>query len=165
MKFLISILIFSILSMRISCDNPSQKEKSDKVAAETAMIDGEASASDKNIQELDAESFKIKVFDYTSDTKTYLGDKPAIVDFNATWCGPCKQIAPILEELSVEYKDKIVIYTVDIDESPELAKAFKIRSIPAILYIPVGGAEPVKTVGGRNKETFIKEIKDILKVE
>ena len=87
--------------------------------------------------------------------------KPLVVDFWATWCGPCQRIAPILDELAAEYDGQIVIYKVDIDKERELAKAFSISSIPAVLYIPMDG-EPVITIGSRGKEKFKKEIETIL---
>ncbi len=91
----------------------------------------------------------------------YEGDKPAIVDFYATWCGPCKRVAPILEELAEEYDGKIVIYKVDTDREPELAKAFGITSIPTLLFIPKAG-EPQATQGALPKEAFKKAIEEFL---
>lgn len=117
-----------------------------------------------NVVELTAETFNTLVFDTSSEDLKYLGDKPAIVDFNATWCGPCQRIAPILEELAVQYKDKVVIYKIDVDKCREIAQKFSISSIPAILYIPTN-AEPVMTVGSRNKAKFEEEISKILQVE
>ena len=113
------------------------------------------------VTELNSESFKTTVYDITKDGLDYLGEKPAIVDFTATWCGPCQRIAPILDELAAEYDGQIVIYKVDIDKERELAKAFSISSIPAVLYIPMDG-EPVITIGSRGKEKFKKEIETIL---
>lgn len=118
--------------------------------------------TDKNVVELNSETFNKKVYDLTVEELKYLGDKPAIVDFTASWCGPCQRIAPILEELAKEYKGDIVIYKVDIDKERGLAQAFNVSSIPAILYIPTGDAEPVMTVGSRNKEKFTEEIKTLL---
>lgn len=85
--------------------------------------------------------FLKKVADYENsiDEWKYLGDKPAIVDFYATWCGPCNSIAPILEELATEYKDQIYVYKIDTDQEPELSAAFGIRSIPTLLFIPLKG--------------------------
>lgn len=116
----------------------------------------------KAVKELNAESFSEKVFDMNSEELVFLGDKPVIVDFTASWCGPCQRIAPILEELAVEYSDKIIIYKVDIDKERGLAQAFNVSSIPAVLYIPVNGEEPVMTVGARGKERFREEIKAML---
>lgn len=113
------------------------------------------------VQELNAASFNAKVYDMTAEELKYLGDKPAIVDFTATWCGPCQRISPILEELAKEYDGKIVIYKVDIDKNRDLATAFNISSIPAIMYIPLNG-EPAMTVGARDKGKFKTEIETVL---
>jgi thioredoxin len=114
---------------------------------------------------LDEATFKKEVFDYENATEwKYLGDKPAIVDFYADWCGPCKRIAPIMEELAEEYKGKIVIYKVNTDNNRNLASAFGIQSIPSILFIPMQG-KPTMGQGAYPKETFEKAIKEILKVE
>ncbi len=107
--------------------------------------------------ELTAETFNSKVFDMAKETAVFLGDKPAIVDFTATWCGPCQRLAPILEELANEYKGKVDIYKVDVDKCRDLAQAFNISSIPAMLFIPTEG-EPFMLVGLRNKEQLKTEI-------
>ena len=115
----------------------------------------------KGVIELNADSFNAVVYDMTKEGLVFLGDKPAIVDFTATWCGPCQRIAPILDELSIQYADKIVIYKVDIDKNRELASAFNVSSVPTVLYIPLNG-EPVKTLGARDKGKFTTEIETIL---
>lgn len=94
----------------------------------------------------------------------YLGDKPCIVDFYASWCGPCKMIAPILEELANEYADKLYIYKVDTEKELRLSAAFAIRSIPTILFCPMQGA-PTITQGAMSKAQFKKQIEDILGVK
>lgn len=114
--------------------------------------------------ELTTEEFKQRVYDLSDEKPVFLGDKPVMVDFTATWCGPCQRTAPVLDELAIEYADRIVIYKVDIDKNRELAKALNISSIPAILYIPSDGA-PVMTVGARDKDRFISEIDSILLAE
>lgn len=119
----------------------------------------------KGVTELNSETFNEKVYDMTLPELTYLGNKPAIVDFTATWCGPCQRIAPILEELADEYKKDIVIYKVDIDKERGLAEAFNISSIPAILYIPADGSDPIMTIGARGKERFKEEIGKYLMTE
>lgn len=111
--------------------------------------------------ELTSDEFNRKVYDLKEGSFTYLGDKPAIVDFNATWCGPCRRIAPILEELAAEYAGQIVIYKVDVDKCGDVAGAFNIQSIPAVLYIPMEG-EPQMTVGSRGKDQFKNEIESLL---
>lgn len=111
--------------------------------------------------ELSSKDFNLKVYDLEEEGLKYLGDKPAIIDFNATWCGPCRRIAPILDELAQEYDGQIVIYKVDVDKCPDIAEAFGIQSIPAVLYIPVDG-EPQMTIGSRSKTQFQQEIEKIL---
>ena len=98
------------------------------------------------------------VFDIQAENLEYLGKLPAIVDFTATWCGPCRQTAPILDDIAREYAGKIVVYKVDVDKCGQIAQAMGISSIPAILYIPADGSQPVMTVGGRGKERFKAEI-------
>jgi thioredoxin len=122
---------------------------------------GSQTSEPATVIELTSEDFNKLVYEINAENPTYLGNKPAIVDFNATWCGPCRRIAPILEELAAEYDGKIVIYSVDVDKCGDVAKAFGIQSIPAILYIPVQD-EPQMTVGSRDKATFVEEIETIL---
>ena len=129
-------------------------------------IDTDARSNDKRqkdadasgtVKELTSAEFNTKVYDLTKESLDYLGDKPAIVDFNAKWCGLCQRISPILDELAKEYEGEIVIYKVDIDKCQQLAQAFGVSSIPAILYIPLKG-KPSMTVGSRDKAKFKSEI-------
>lgn len=113
------------------------------------------------VTELTTESFNTKVCDITKEDSKFLGKRPAIVDFNATWCGPCKKLAPILNELAIEYKGKVDIYKVDVDKNPDLAKAFRISSIPALLFIPMEG-DPQMLIGFRGKDALKKDIDSIL---
>lgn len=119
--------------------------------------------SDKACIELTKSEFLKKVADYESNPKEwkYLGDKPAIVDFYASWCGPCKMVAPILEELAKEYKDDIVIYKVNTENEKELAGAFGIRSIPTILFIPMKG-DPQVIMGAMPKPELRNIIENFL---
>ena len=111
---------------------------------------------------LTTEEFKQKVFDYTKNSEwNYAGSLPAIIDFYADWCSPCKMVAPILEELSDEYKDKINIYKVDTEAEQELAAVFGIRSIPSILFIPQND-KPQMAMGALPKATFKEVIDKVL---
>ncbi len=106
---------------------------------------------------LTTDLFKKDIFDYTTEKEwKFKGDKPAIIDFYADWCGPCKAVAPVLEELSDEYKDKIVIYKVDTEVEQELSAVFKIRSIPSMLFIPMD-KQPMMQAGALPK-TALSEI-------
>ena len=131
-------------------------------AALMAMTAVNAQMKDFTIRILSTKEFCEKVYDINADELKYKGEKPAIVDFYADWCGPCRAIAPVLQELADKYGDEIVIYKVNIDNSPELAQAFGIRSIPAVMYIPLKG-EPAMTLGARDKAKFEKEIATYLK--
>ena len=91
----------------------------------------------------------------------YLGDKPAIIDFYADWCPPCRIIAPILEELAGEYEDDIYIYKIDTEKEQELATVFGIQSLPSILFVPLGD-QPQMVAGALPKESFEEAIQDIL---
>jgi thioredoxin 1 len=92
-------------------------------------------------QQLTAEGFREKIFNYDTEQEwKYAGSLPAIVDFYADWCGPCKAIAPILEELAAEYDGKLVIYKVNTDQEQELSTLFGIQSIPTLLFIPEQGS-------------------------
>ena len=104
---------------------------------------------------------KVANFEANSTEWKYLSDKPCIIDFYASWCGPCKVVAPILEDLSNEYDGQIYIYKVDTEAEQELAAAFGIRSIPSILFCPIGES-PQMAQGALPKEAFKKAIKDVL---
>lgn len=111
---------------------------------------------------LTKESFKNKVFDFEKEKDwNYKGQLPAIIDFYADWCGPCRMVAPVLEELSKEYAGKIEIYKVNTDKEPELSAAFGIRSIPSILFIPIGD-KPQMAAGALPKQSFKDAIEKVL---
>jgi len=116
-------------------------------------------------EHLTVETFKEKVFDYTTEKEwKYKGEVPGIIDFYADWCGPCKMVAPIIEELSTEYAGKLNVWKVDTEAQQELAGAFGIQSIPSILFIPTEG-QPQMAAGALPKDTFQKIIKEELGVE
>jgi len=122
-------------------------------------------AGKSEVIHLTDKSFKEKVFDFEKNKEwNYLGDKPCLVDFYATWCGPCKRVAPILEQLQKEYGGAIQIYKVDTDKAPAVSAAFGIRSIPSLLFIPAKG-KPQMAQGALGKDDFIKAIKEVLGVE
>ena len=107
--------------------------------------------------------FLKKVADYEKNPTEwkYLGDKPALIDFYASWCGPCKALAPVLEELAAEYGDQIHIYKIDTEAEQELAAAFGIRSIPTLLFVPMEG-QPRMAQGALPKATLKKAIDEIM---
>lgn len=110
--------------------------------------------------------FLKKVYDFEKnpDEWKYLGSQPAIVDFYADWCGPCRQLSPVLDELAKEYSGKLTIYKVNVDNERGLASFFGIRSIPTLLFIPMKG-KPQRSLGALSKTELKGIIKDVLKVE
>lgn len=107
--------------------------------------------------------FLSKVANYETNPSEwkYLGDKPALIDFYASWCGPCKMIAPILDELAAEYGDSIYIYKIDTEKEEELAAAFGIRSIPTLLFVPMEGS-PQMAQGALPKHALKEAIDKVL---
>lgn len=111
---------------------------------------------------LTTQDFKDKVFDYTAEQEwKYKGTLPAIIDFYADWCGPCKMVAPVLEELATEYEGKLIIYKVDTEKEMELSGVFGIQSIPTFLFIPAEG-QPMMQPGALPKKTFKQVIEEEL---
>lgn len=101
---------------------------------------------------------RVADLDNINNNWNFLGDKPALIDFYASWCGPCKALSPILEELSEEYAGKVDIYKVNVDEEEQLAEAFGIRSIPTLYFIPMKG-QPQRAMGAMPKDR-LKELLD-----
>ncbi len=117
------------------------------------------------MEHLTKQTFLDKVFDYENETDwKFKGELPAIVDFYADWCGPCRMVAPILQQLSEEYEGRVNIYKIDTEKEQELAAVFGIRSIPSLLFIPKEG-KPQMAMGALPKESFVQVIQDVLKVE
>ena len=122
-------------------------------------------ATAQTVNYLSTEQFKAKVFDYTTEKEwKYKGDKPCIIDFYTTWCGPCKRLAPIMEELAKQYAGKVYFYKVDVEQEREVAQAFGISSFPRILYIPVTG-KPMMQIGLQPKENIEEIIDDNLLIK
>ena len=115
------------------------------------------------VTELTTADFKTKVMNYEQHPQEWVfeGKRPALVDFYATWCGPCKALSPIVEELAEKYDGKVDFYKVDVDKQEELAALFGIRSIPSLLFIPMEG-QPEMSVGAMNMEQLQKAIEEKL---
>jgi thioredoxin len=115
-------------------------------------------------EELTKSTFLEKIFNYEENKEwKFEGKVPAIIDFWAEWCAPCRMVAPVLEEISTEYKGKINIYKVNTEHEQELAAAFGIQSIPSLLFIPVD-EQPQMAAGALPKDAFVKIIEDVLNV-
>lgn len=116
------------------------------------------------VEHLTLASFKEKVFDFENNKDwKFEGNKPCIIDFYADWCGPCKTVAPILEELKKEYGDKLEIYKINTEDEKELSSVFGIQSIPSLLFVPQEG-QPQMAQGALSKESFKQAFKEVLGV-
>jgi thioredoxin 1 len=116
-------------------------------------------------EHLTKETFISKVFNYEVNKEwKFEGNLPCLIDFYADWCGPCKIVAPVLEELAAEYNGKLNIYKIDTEQENELASVFGIRSIPSLLFVPKEG-QPQMAMGALPKDTLVKAFKDVLGVE
>ena len=116
------------------------------------------------VENLTKETFLNKVFNFEENKKwKFEGTKPCVIDFYADWCGPCKIVSPILDELSDDYDGKVDIYKINTESERELASAFGIQSIPSILFVPLDG-QPQMAQGALPKETFVKAFDEVLEV-
>lgn len=159
------LLMAAVLTIALTaCTDQGQKNSSKSTETNTIKTENNMTTTTtvKTIH-LTREDFLKKVanFEETPDKWVYLGDKPAIIDFYADWCGPCKMIAPILEELAEEYDGQIYIYKVDTEAEQQLAAEFGIRSIPSLLFVPMGEA-PQMAQGALPKDAFKQAIEEVL---
>lgn len=136
---------------------PAETQHTSADTTATKADDNEAAAG--KIIHLTKADFLKKVVNYEKDTEewNYLGQQPAIIDFYADWCGPCRQLSPVLEQLAAEYKGKIIVYKINVDKEQELAAAFGISGLPTLLFIPMQGA-PQSLMGLQPKEELTKMI-------
>ncbi len=154
-----------------ACGNQKTEAKQNDLTEAVSNNTASQTSSAKNSEMLTKAQFIVKVWDFTKSPNDwkFLGNKPAIIDFYADWCGPCKIASPILEEIGAEYAGKIQIYKINTDQEQELAQVFGISGIPAFLYIPANG-KPVMMSGiGRSKEDtkkmFVENIEKYLLVK
>jgi len=139
-----------------------KKETQSSPAAEINKSETKKEINKSNMEKLTKEAFLEKVFNYEQNKEwKYEGELPCLIDFYADWCGPCKMVHPILEELSKEYDGKIQIYQIDTEAEQELAATFGIRSIPSLLFCPAEG-QPQMAQGALPKATLKKAINEIL---
>ena len=119
--------------------------------------------TEPKVQHLTYQEFIDKVWDFEKSPKEFIfkGKTPAIVDFYADWCGPCRKVGPIMEKLAEEYDGKLLIYKVNTQNEGDLAKAFQIRSIPSVLFIPMEG-QPMMQVGALPEEGYRQVLEERL---
>jgi thioredoxin 1 len=127
---------------------------------------GEGDKSDNNaVVQLTTENFKKLIFKFDTNKEwKYEGSTPAIIDFYADWCGPCRQLSPLVEAVAKEYSGKIIVYKVDTDKEKILSQSLGISALPTLLFIPVQGS-PRISMGVLPKESLIKAINEVLLVK
>ncbi len=160
-SFLISILSVSLVAVALYFAVPLYAE-TDMATASNLPATVSAPAAEEAIHLTKADFLK-RVFDYEKSPNkwVYAGDKPCIVDFYADWCGPCKQVAPIMEDLAKTYKGKIYVYKINTDKEKELAAKFNIRSIPTVLFCPKYG-QPQMAQGALSKNDYDNLVRQVL---
>lgn len=155
--------LLCLLALCAACSCSLSASNGNEPVVSEKSLAGKTAEADSKVIHLNKKEFLSRVFNYEESPNEwkYEGTIPCIVDFYADWCGPCKAVSPILEELASQYKGKILIYKINVDLDKELAAAFGIRSIPSILFIPVKGT-PMMAQGALPKEEFIKQIDEFL---
>ena len=156
-------MVFSFAFFSCSNIQGNQEEK------QVSINDGETEKGDNvdesqgEVEYLSYDTFLTKVWNFEANSQEWIyeGDVPCVIDFYADWCGPCKRVAPIMDDLADRYDGKVKIYKIDTDKEKELASAFGIRSIPSVLFVPMKG-KPMMQTGALPRDQYIKIIEDEL---
>lgn len=144
------ILILGLtLIMLASCSGSKKEKNANNTQQETTVEDN------TYVKSLDYKTFVKKVWDIERypDSFAYQGKLPCMIDFYADWCGPCKKVAPIMEEMAQKYEDEIIVYKVNVDKEQKLPTIFKVRNIPTVFFFPIDG-QPLSQVGALSKEEY-----------
>ena len=143
------------LFMLISCGNSKKENKKTEQVQDVENIVEEESL----VKSLDYKTFVKKIWDIETypDSFAYKSKLPCMIDFYADWCGPCKRVASIMEEIAQQYEDKIIVYKVNVDKEQKLPLIFKVKNIPTVFFLPTEG-QPLSQVGALSKEEYISII-------
>ncbi|MCQ2309969.1 MAG: thioredoxin [Bacteroidales bacterium] len=152
------ILAFAIISMTLlsACGNSGKDGKENKNKTDnTEVTNSESTENESFVKELTYKKFVKEIWDFEkfTDSFAYEGKLPCVIDFYATWCGPCKKVTPIMEKLAKEYNGKVIVYKVDVDAEQKLATILNIRNIPTVFFIEKG-KQPSYSVGAKDEVYF-----------
>ena len=133
------------------------------ILATSFVANAQNNKSESKTKHLTYNEFLHKIWNFESNPSTFIykGKVPAIIDFYADWCGPCRRVAPIMEKLAEEYEGRLMVYKINVDQEKELAAAFQAKSIPMVLFIPLEG-QPMKQVGAMPEESYRKIVEEHL---
>ena len=133
------------------------------ILATSLATNAQSNKSESKTKHLTYNEFLHKVWNFENNPTTFIykGKVPAVIDFYADWCGPCRRVAPIMEKLAEEYEGRLVVYKINVDQEKELATAFQAKSIPMVLFIPLEG-QPMKQVGAMPEESYRKIVEEHL---
>ena len=133
------------------------------ILATSLATNAQSNKSESKTKHLTYNEFLHKVWNFENNPTTFIykGKVPAVIDFYADWCGPCRRVAPIMEKLAEEYEGRLVVYKINVDQEKELASAFQAKSIPMVLFIPLEG-QPMKQVGAMPEESYRKIVEEQL---
>lgn len=164
LNFRIVIIVLGIIAVASCGSNNKKTEEKSTNQTESAQKNDEN--SQKKPIHINRAEFLEKVYNFEKNPAkwVYNGDKPAIIDFYADWCSPCKRVAPILDELAVKYGDKLIIYKIDTDAEQQLAQEFGISAIPTMMFIPMSG-QPQMSQGALSREQLEDAIKSVLLIQ
>lgn len=160
-----SVIVLSLIGTIIAVIPGKDKIREDEKTFIESNIRSEDIKTDVTVIKLTNDTFKQLVFNYEKNKEwKYEGNKPAIIDFYADWCAPCRQLSPLVEELAKQYSGKIVVYKVDTEKEQGLAQTLGIQALPTLLFIPMDG-KPQVTMGALPKESLEKAVNEVLKVK
>jgi len=161
MKYLSILIVFFFAANLMACSNSKGSEKEDNGTKTEVSKDN--NTTNALPEHLTYDTFLQKVWNFEANPQewVYEGDVPCVIDFYADWCGPCKRVAPIMEELAKEYDGKLKVYKIDVDHEKQLASVFRVRSIPSVLFIPKKGKPQMQT-GAMPRDAYFKVVKEQL---
>ena len=159
-------MIFSIFALEIPYTMKKTIFILVAIVAASLMGNAQTTKTEAKVKNLTYNEFLRKVWDFERNPTAYKykGNVPAVVDFYADWCGPCRRVSPILEKLAEDYDGKLVVYKVNVQNEQDLAAAFEVKNIPTVFFFPTEG-QPSKLIGAMGEDAYVKKIEEALKVE